>query len=338
MQLYITTPGAYLHVREALFEVRIKSGEEVRRSQFAPQKIQTIILHSGAALSTDAVQLALRHHVDIVFADGYGDPMGRIWHGRPGSTVRIRKAQLEASLGRRGLEAVQQWLGAKLDNQRAFIEGLLKHRPQHSDYLRDKIQRIGALALSIRSVEGACTADAADTLRGLEGTAGRLYFETLSYVLPREWQFEGRSMRPARDAFNAFLNYAYGVLYGRVEKALVVAGLDPYVGFLHRDDYNLLSFVFDFIEPYRIYAETAVFRLFTAKKVSKSHLDPLPGGCALNAEGKALLVEALNAWLDTDTFRYRGKNRSRFNALRYDAHAFAASLTEENRPFDLQIL
>jgi CRISPR-associated endonuclease Cas1 len=71
--------------------------------------------------------------------------------------------------------------------------------------------------------------------------------------------FKGRSSRPAEDPFNAFLNYAYGVLYSRVEKALIIAGVDPFVGFMHRDDYNMKSMVFDFIEPYRIYAEETVF-------------------------------------------------------------------------------
>ena len=172
-------------------------------------------------------------------------------------------------------------------------------------------------------------ADVADTLRGLEGTAGRLYFETLSYVLPKEYQFSGRSSRPAQDAFNAFLNYAYGILYGKVEKTLMLAGLDPYVGFLHRDDYNQLSMVYDFIEPYRGWADEVVFRLFSAKKVNKAHISEVSGsrtGFSLNAEGKALLVNAFNAFLDHDPIRYRGRNLVRSHCMQLDAHQFANEL------------
>ena len=169
-------------------------------------------------------------------------------------------------------------------------------------------------------------ADIADTLRGLEGTAGRLYFETLSYVLSREYRFEGRSSRPSKDPFNAFLNYAFGILYSKIEKALIIAGLDPYLGFLHRDDYNQLSFVYDFIEPYRIYAETVVFRLFSGKKVNKAHTDLITNGCSLNSEGKALLVAAFNKFFNEETIRYKGKNQTRSNAIQWDAHAFANTL------------
>ncbi len=70
------------------------------------------------------------------------------------------------------------------------------------------------------------------TLRGgLEGTAGRVYFNTLSSLLVERYRFHGRSFRPAGDPFNAFLNYAYGVLYSRVEKVLIIAGLRSICGF-----------------------------------------------------------------------------------------------------------
>lgn len=338
MELHLSSRGCYLHVRDEMFEVIVKDGAESRKHSFAAANLRAIVLAEAGSLSTDALRLAIRHNVDILLLDSGGQPLGRFWHSRIGSTTRIRKAQLAASLDERGMAAVKAWLVQKMENQRDFLASLKKHRPQHGDFLDDKTRRIEALALSAQSVGGSLAAGAADTLRGLEGTAGRLYFEALSHVLPPEWKFEGRSMRPARDAFNAFLNYAYGILYARVEKALIVAGLDPALGYLHRDDYQHLSFSYDFIEPYRIYAETCVFRLFSAKKVNKSHLDPLPAGCKLNAEGKKLLVEAFRGLLEDEKFRYRGKNRSRDNAIRYDAHAYAQSLIGENREFSIEIL
>jgi len=133
-------------------------------------------------------------------------------------------------------------------------------------------------------------------------------------------------MRPAKDAFNVFLNYGFGVLYSRVEKCLIIAGLDPYVGFLHRDDYNQKSMVFDFIEPYRIFVETTVFRLFSAKKINKAHIDEITNGVTLNKEGKELLITALNDYMESETIRYKGRNQTRANAMQQDAHVFANAL------------
>ncbi len=327
MQLHINTYGTYVHVKDEMFEIRRKDeAGQVQKNHYAAAKVKSIIMTTGSALSTDAIRLAVRNNVDIVFTEPDGEPLGRVWHSKLGSTSKIRKAQLTASLDATGLQWTKTWLVQKLENQLGFIKDLKKHREPQAEYLTDKITRIEALALSVGSQEGKKVTDVADTLRGLEGTAGRLYFETLSCVLPKEYQFDGRSSRPARDPFNAFLNYAYGILYSKVEKTLIIAGLDPYVGFLHRDDYNQLSMVYDFIEPYRIGAETVVFRLFSGKKVNRAHTDAITGGCTLNKEGKVLLVTAFNKHFEEDTIRYSGRNQTRSNAMQWDAHAFANSL------------
>ncbi len=327
MQLFINTYGTYLHVKDDMFEVRLKEkdGQEVKK-QFAAHKVSGIVMSMGSALSTDAIRLALVNNIDIVFTEPDGQPLGRVWHSKLGSTTRIRKQQLEVSVSAQAVDIIKGWLLTKLENQRAFLLDLKKHRTAQADYLTDKMTRIEALTLSINSLPGTSLPAIADTLRGLEGTAGRLYFEALNECLLKEHRFAGRSSRPARDPFNAFLNYAYGILYSKIEKSLILAGLDPYLGFLHRDDYNQLSFVYDFIEPYRIYADTVVFRLFSGKKVNKTHSDVITGGCTLNKEGKALLVQAFTGYMDEDTIRYKGRNQTRSNSIQMDAHAFANSL------------
>ena len=331
MEITVNTYGAYLHVKDDMFQVRIKDADApngVRTEDRAAHKVRTIILSTGTMLSTAAVKLALKNNIDIVFVESDGHPMGRVWHTKLGSTTKIRKRQLEASLNTEGVTWTKSWISQKVENQLDFIKDLKKHRAQHADFLNDKIQRLEALIVSIQSLDGKNVAEIADTLRGLEGTAGRLYFETLSYVMPKDYAFSGRSMRPAKDAFNAFLNYAYGFLYRRTEKALMMAGVDPYVGFMHRDDYNQMSMVFDFIEPYRAWADESIFRLFSAKKVNKTHTETFSNGLGigLTKEGKALIAETFTNFLDADAIRHKNRNEKRGNILQLDAHVFANAL------------
>jgi CRISPR-associated protein Cas1 len=327
MQIYLNTYGTYLHVKDEMFEIRIPVKDaEPTKQHIAAHKISSIVMSTSAALSTDAVRLALMNNIDIIFTQSDGHPMGRIWHSKLGSTTKIRKRQLEASLGKEAVTFTKAWITEKMNNQLEFIKDLKKHRSQMGEYLDDKTGRLRNLVVSVGNLTSDKIEGVADTIRGLEGTAGRLYFETINHVLPEQYQFEGRSMRPAKDAYNAFINYGFGILYARVEKSLMLAGLDPYVGFLHRDDYNQKSMVFDFIEPYRIFVETAVFRLFSAKKVNKAHTDEITNGVTLNKEGKQLLVTALNDYMESETIRYKGRNQTRANAMQQDAHTFANGL------------
>ena len=184
MEITVNTYGAYLHVKEEMFEIRIKDAEApngVRTEQRAAHKVRSIILSTGTMLSADAVKLAIKNNIDIVFVESDGFPLGRVWHTKLGSTTKIRKRQLEVSLNTEGVVWVKTWVSQKVENQLDFIKDLKKHRAQHADFLNDKIQRLEALIVSIGNLDGKNVAEIADILRGYEGTAGRLYFETLSH-------------------------------------------------------------------------------------------------------------------------------------------------------------
>ena len=225
--------------------------------------------------------------------------------------------------------STKEWIATKIANEIEFLKDLKKHREQQREYIDQKIEAINNLKISVEQLEGDTTDEIASSIRGLEGTSSRLFYEVLSEMLAKPYQFDGRSSRPAKDQFNAFLNYAFGMLYGKIEKSLMLAGLDPYLGYLHRDDYNQKSFVYDFIEPFRIYAIEVVFRLFSAKKVNKSHTDEIKNGFSLNGDGKKLLVEAYNNFMDNDAIRYKGRNQTRSNIILYEARHYANSLIKE---------
>lgn len=328
MQIFINTYGTYVHVKADMFEIKVKADKKLpaKINHIAAQKITSFVMSKGSALSTDAIALALKHNIDIVIVENNGHPMGRFWHSKLGSTTKIRKQQLVISLNEEGLYWIKLWLCQKLENQTDFLNDLKKHRSNLHEFLDEKINAIFEFHKKINQTEAATVSDVADSFRGWEGSAGRHYFEALSKCMPEAFAFKGRSFRPAQDEFNAMLNYAYGVLYSRAERALMLAGLDPFVGFMHRDDYNTKSMVFDYIEPYRIHADRYVFRLFTGKKINKSYFDNFTGGVSLNSEGKAFFVGSYLEYLDSDKIRYKGRLQTRLNAMQLEAHNFANQL------------
>ncbi len=103
MQLIINTWGTYVHIKDELFEVTLPKEGEKQKHHFASQKVTSILLSKGAAISTDAIILAMKNNIDIIVFERDGMPVGRFWHSKPGSTSRIRKQQLDASLNSIGL-------------------------------------------------------------------------------------------------------------------------------------------------------------------------------------------------------------------------------------------
>jgi CRISPR-associated protein Cas1 len=156
----------------------------------------------------------------------------------------------------------------------------------------------------------------------LEGTASRQYFKILAHCLPHNYQFKGRSGKGATDRFNAVLNYLYGMLYGQVELALIQAGIDPHIGVLHVDQYNRPTMVYDFIEPYRIWAEQVAVRLLMGQKLEQRHFVPNGKALWLAGDGKKYVIDGFVRFIEEKEY-HQGKQYVRERWLNWQAQQFA---------------
>ncbi|MCB5278687.1 MAG: CRISPR-associated endonuclease Cas1 [Candidatus Cloacimonetes bacterium] len=317
MELHLNTYGSALRKKDDMFEVFV----DEKKVKVAPQKISSILISNAVQISSDAIQLAMDHNIDVVMLDKYGNPYARVWFPRIGSTVLIRRRQLEMLSDVVGMDFIKRWVCLKIMNQYRFIKMLFSKREWILEEHKQKMELMRKYAISIFGAEGSLE-ELSSVIMGLEGSASRIYFSLLAMMLSERWRFSTRSTRPAKDAFNAFLNYAYGILYTKTEKALVIAGLDPYIGLLHSDNYNKKSFVFDFIENYRMLADEPVFYIFSKNKCKPEYLESVHKGVNLSTVGKRFFAPYFLEYLD-QIIRYRNKNRRKIDMIQTDAHAFA---------------
>lgn len=320
MQIVLNSRGAFLRKKENRFVVRSDDGQ----SEVSADKVSRILVATSATMTSDAVKLAVDNNIDIIFLDHFGNPFGRIWHCKLGSTNLIRRRQLEASAGETGLTLARTWALEKMNHQIRYLRELRKNHPEKKGEIDEDVRRLEVLVGEMQSTSGTIESNRT-RLMGVEGAASRVYFGALSTVLPEKWKFTGRSRDPAVDAFNCMLNYAYGVLYSMVERAIIIAGLDPYVGFVHTDNYNKKSFVFDLIELYRTYADQTVVALFTRRIAKDEMFDKVPNGLTLNAEGKAVLLQSLNQTFERMT-KYKGRKVKIRNTMQLYCHSLANDL------------
>ena len=329
MQLVINSFGTSLRRNGNLFQIRI-NGKKV---EVAAKKVQSILITTGIHFSSDVLLLAVENNIDVVLLDKYGDPVGRFWAGQIGSTALIRRKQLEYSNNMNGLEIVKRWTVVKLDNQKAFLKDLL-HRRKGKEYLFNPvIKSIEETIKRLNNLKGSIN-DVRHNLMGYEGSVAALYWKILGQLPPEKFMFKKRSHRPADDPFNAMLNYAYGVLYSKVERACIIAGLDPHIGFLHTDNYNKNSLVFDMIEPFRIFADRVVLKLFTGRLCKPAMFrTETSKAVILEKKAKELLISNFNDYLDKRV-KYQVKSSKikktrqikRVDTIQAEAHSLANEL------------
>jgi CRISPR-associated protein Cas1 len=147
-------------------------------------------------------------------------------------------------------------------------------------------------------------------------------------LIPQELAWPGRETRGARDPFNAALNYGYGILYAHIERALVLAGLDPYGGFLHADRPGKPSLVLDAIEEFR----HAIIDRVVIAYVNK--------GSALTQDESGLLTETVRRRLAEKVYErlestdlYEGKRQALRIILQAQARHGATFLRGERETY-----
>lgn len=318
MELVLNTYGVSLNRDNEGFVITTSEG----RQRIPAVGITSIQISRGASITSDAVMLAVEKEIELLFMDNSGKPVGRIWSPKYGSISDIRKGQVGFVYSHDAVDWIKEVIRKKIENQQAMI--LMFSESSASDPATVKsIERLEDYRTKIASLNGDIVQDIAHSLRGWEGVSSRIYFNTINSFLPEQYRFEERSQHPAMDVANAFLNYGYGLMYGKVEGALIKAGIDPYVGVLHRDDYNRPVLVYDVIELYRMWVEYVVYTLLAQNVVTDEFYSIKDdGSCWLEPLGRRILIQSLNDYLD-EVITIGGIQRSRLTSISLYAQKLA---------------
>lgn len=219
------------------------------------------ISNQGVSVSADAIRACAERGIPIHFLSGTGTPYASLYSAGLAGTVLTRRAQLMAYNNACGLRLALAFAAGKIQNQANLLKYVAKYRkgaaPAVYEELRllslevlDHLQEIMLLEqTAVR--EGETVDEIRGALLSSEGRAAQKYWRGFKLLLTEELSWPGREGRGARDPFNSALNYGYGILYHQIERALVLAGLDPYGGFIHVDRPGKPSLVLDFIEEFR---------------------------------------------------------------------------------------
>lgn len=245
--------GAFVGKKSERLQV-LKKGELLAEVPLIDLE-QLLIASGGVSLSSDIVYECGTRGIPITFLTFAGEPYATMISSDLTGTVATRREQLLAYADERGVALAKAFALGKIANQVNLLRYLGKYRrearPEVYRHLRQAVADIQDAAGQLERVEGRALDDVRARIMGCEGLAAKYYWEALRHVVPDDIGWPGREHRGATDLVNSLLNYGYGILYGQVERALVVAGLDPYGGYLHVDRPGKPSLTLDLIEEFR---------------------------------------------------------------------------------------
>jgi CRISPR-associated protein Cas1 len=214
-----------------------------------------LIASRGVSVSSDVVEVCAERGIDIIYISGNGKVYGRLSGPSLVGTVKTRREQLLAIDDFRSLALGLAFAAGKIHNQKNIIRYFARYRKVVDSELFFKLEdarkKLEGNTKELGNIKGSSINQIREIVLGIEGRAASIYWEAMKLILKDDLEWQGREGRGAKDPINSALNYSYAILYGQIEKAIILAGLDPYAGFVHTDRAGKPSLVLDLIEEFR---------------------------------------------------------------------------------------
>ena len=253
MELIVEGKGTFLSKHQG--RIRVMQAREMVREVPLIHLKQIIIVDSGVAISSVVIQMCSLEGIPIHFLDSRGVALASLYSAGLTGTVLTRRAQLLAYTTQAGVALAKAFITGKLENQANLLRYMAKYQKEHDPALHQEMMLVAVemrdFVAELALLQAEQIEEIRERLLSVEGRAAQRYWAVVARLLPPELNWPGRETRGALDAFNSALNYGYGILYSQVERALTLAGLDPYGGFLHADRPGKPSLVLDLIEEFR---------------------------------------------------------------------------------------
>lgn len=248
--LYVTTQGAYLAREGETVLVRVEGETKL---QVPIHTLGSIVCFGQVSVSPPLMGLCAERGVAVSFLSEHGRFLARI-QGPVSGNVLLRREQYRRAddPAEASSEIARTMVLAKIANCRTVLQRAARDRPgdESAGALLEAAER---LAQHMKELEGPVPLD---TVRGKEGEAARRYFGVFDHLITaqkEDFAFRERSRRPPLDNVNALLSFLYTLLVHDVAAALEGVGLDPAVGFLHRDRPGRPGLALDLMEELRPY-------------------------------------------------------------------------------------
>jgi CRISP-associated protein Cas1 len=246
--LFITTQGSYLSKDGECVVVRV---EQTDRARIPIHTLGGIVCFGNVLCSPFLLGHCAEHGVAVSFLTENGRFLARV-QGPVSGNVLLRRDQYRwADDPKKCTTMARYVLTGKLSNSRRV---LMRAARDHGDDGREGRLNTAAerLATCLRRIQNADLA--LDEIRGIEGEGGAVYFGAFNAMITSDeelFQFRGRNRRPPLDPVNCLLSFLYTILLHDIRASLECVGLDPAVGFLHRDRPGRPGLALDILEEFR---------------------------------------------------------------------------------------
>ena len=276
--LFVTTQGAYLSKEGETVVVRV---ERQVRLRLPIHTIGGIVCFGNIMCSPFLMGFCAERDVAVSFLTEQGRFLARVQGPVSGNVLLRREQYRRADDMNASVQMAKAVLTGKLANSRTVLQRALR---DHADKLNTENVRTASRRIA-HSLDRVQSDLPLDVLRGIEGEAAHTYFSAFDHMIVSQkgdFVFRERNRRPPLDRVNCLMSFLYTLVLHDVRSALESVGLDPAVGYLHRDRPGRPGLALDIMEEFRPFlADRLVLSLINLKQVQAKGFEEMESGAVL---------------------------------------------------------
>ncbi len=247
-----------------------KGGELLAR--YPMYRVSHLVVMGTDVLSTRLLAVCARRGIPVSLCEPHGAHILTIAPQRRSAWERAAKHHARRNAADPGEEirVARRIVEAKACNYLAWLE-------QTADPAARRATETAQAFLDQLMAEA--PPESMEAVRGWEGRIARELFRPIN-GLAKDTFFlsEGREPRAKRDPYNLLLDFAYHMLFARLDVLIRGQGLNPWLGFLHSPDNPYESLVCDLQEPFRARMDRLVVRTINRGIVQPSDFERVGEG------------------------------------------------------------
>jgi CRISPR-associated protein Cas1 len=276
--LFVTTQGAYLSKEGETVVVKV-DGEV--RLRIPIHTIAGIVCFGNVSCSPFLMGFCAESNVALSFLSEHGRFLARVQGPVSGNVLLRREQYRKADESKFSSEVAKFILTGKVTNCRAVLQRALR---DHASKIDEQEMNQAVMRLN-RLLEFFNQEQPLEVLRGIEGDAAHVYFNVFDHLIVSQkenFRFDERNRRPPLDNVNCLLSFIYTLLMHDVRSALESVGLDPAVGFLHRDRPGRPGLALDLMEEFRPFiADRLTLSLINLQQVQDKGFKKMESGAVI---------------------------------------------------------
>lgn len=293
------------------------------------QQISHVVLIGQVGVTTPALHALLEAEIPLSLITRTGKLLGRLSPPTPPNLALRRKQYAQNDNTLFCLQLARALVINKIQNQYTLDLRLTRCRPH--------LAAGHQLAALQASIQQAAQAESMDVLLGVEGNAARIHFQLYKQAFAPQWCFLKRTRRPPTDPINAVLSLGYSLLTQACFTALETVQLDPYLGYLHTEQYGRPALALDLVEQFRApIVDSLALWLFNRHILQEEQFehDPQTGGIVLTNAGLKIFFHQYSHRLESEiAYRTIKRNISYRKLLEYQARQLARYIQGEIKQY-----